>query len=290
VYDDSTRATIVQVTNLGITAKDSPLNTLVMVTRLDTGAPVAGATVSIRTIDNKVFWTGTTDANGIAIAPNTNLRRPELKKGENGEEYDEWWRALNDLHFLITAEKDGDIAYVGSDWNEGISPWELDTSYDLSESDPLLRGKVFTDRGVYKLGEEVHFKAVLRTDTPTGMKLLPSGTKATIVIRDSQDREVDQRTVAVNEWSTAEWTWKVPSDGALGTYSINGSAVGQRLRVYGDFLVAAYRRPEFRVDVNLGADSTVAGTKLNGKVSARYLSGGAMGGRPVSWSYTKAPL
>ena len=29
---------------------------------------------------------------------------------------------------LVTAEKDGDIAYVGSDWNEGISPWEFGTA------------------------------------------------------------------------------------------------------------------------------------------------------------------
>ena len=37
------RASVIQVTNLGITVKDSPQNTLVFVTRLDTGAPVAGA-------------------------------------------------------------------------------------------------------------------------------------------------------------------------------------------------------------------------------------------------------
>ena len=41
------RASLVQVTNLGISVKDSPLNTLIFVTRLDTAAPVAGARVSI---------------------------------------------------------------------------------------------------------------------------------------------------------------------------------------------------------------------------------------------------
>ncbi len=37
----SPRATIVQVTNLGITVKDSPQSTLVFVTRLDNGEPVS---------------------------------------------------------------------------------------------------------------------------------------------------------------------------------------------------------------------------------------------------------
>jgi len=39
------RASIVQVTNLGITVKDSPQNTLVFVTRLDNGSAVEGANV-----------------------------------------------------------------------------------------------------------------------------------------------------------------------------------------------------------------------------------------------------
>lgn len=70
------RSTIVQVTNLGLNVKDSPENTLVFVTSLDTGAPVAGATVSIVTPDNATFWKGTTGADGLALAPKTALRDP----------------------------------------------------------------------------------------------------------------------------------------------------------------------------------------------------------------------
>ena len=73
----------------------------------------------------------------------------------------------------MTAEKDGDLAYVGSDWNEGILPWNFGTGVDLDEGEPLLRGSVFTDRGVYRLGEEVHFKAILRHNTAAGIRLLP---------------------------------------------------------------------------------------------------------------------
>ena len=41
----------------GITVKDSPQNTLVFVTRLDTGAPVPGAQVSIVNLENQRVWT-----------------------------------------------------------------------------------------------------------------------------------------------------------------------------------------------------------------------------------------
>jgi hypothetical protein len=292
-YDQpDTTSTLVQVTNLGISVKDSPQNTVILITRLDNAAPVPGAKVSIRTTDNQVFWSGMTDEHGIAVAPNTDLRtdRKRGKKPNQEEEYDNIWLRLSALHFIVTAEKDGDVAYAASNWNRGIEPWDFETPFDLDEASPTLRGTVFTDRGVYKLGEAVHCKAVVRSDTPVGMQLLAVGTPVDVVIRDSHDKEIDKRTVKLNEWSSAEWTMTLPSDGVLGTYRITGRVEGQRLGVPGEFLVAAYRRPDFRVDVTLSGPSTLAGTKLSGTITARYLFGAPMSSQPVKWTYSKSPL
>ncbi|HYR27521.1 MAG TPA: MG2 domain-containing protein, partial [Thermoanaerobaculia bacterium] len=283
-YDPSTRATLVQATNLGLSVKDSPQNTLVLVTRLDTAEPVAGAKVTIRDRDNKVFWTGTTDAKGLVIAPNTDLRRN--KDASDQEIADFEWYALGELHFLVTAEKDGDVGYVASDWTEGITPWDFGSRWTLIEADPQLRGTVFVDRGVYKLGEEVHLKAVIRADEPDGMKLAP-GTKLEVTIRDAHGKELETRTVTLGAWSSADWTWTVPTDAPLGTYSISAKAEKHRGEIYSQFLVAAYRRPDFRVDATLDGANTLAGTKLNGVISGRYLYGGTMAGKPVTWTYTK---
>jgi uncharacterized protein YfaS (alpha-2-macroglobulin family) len=283
IYSSDVRAALIQSTNLGISVKDSPQNTIVMVTRLDDAKAVAGATVSIRDRNNKVFWTGTTDANGIAVAPNTDLRRVENVQ----DDWEASWRAMSDLHFVVTAEKDGDVAYVGSDWNEGVGPWDFGVNYDIAEANPLLRGTIFTDRGVYKLGEEIHFKLIVRADTPNGMQLLPQGTKIAVVLRDSQNKELDKRDVAVNAWSSAEWTYKVPGEAPLGNYYVSATMKPRRGEIGHSFLVAAYRRPEFRVDTTLNANSTLAGTKLDGRIAGRYLYGGAMAGRPVRWTYVK---
>ena len=129
---------------------------------------------------------------------------------------EDWWK----FAFMVTAEKDGDIAYVGSDWNEGIQPWDFDVPFNLNEASPLLRGTVFTDRGVYRLGEEVTFKAVLRAER-RGRHPAAAGRAPPIFVsvRDGQDRVVDERTVKVNTWSSAEWTMTLPADGTLGNYS-----------------------------------------------------------------------
>jgi uncharacterized protein YfaS (alpha-2-macroglobulin family) len=267
--------TIVQVTNLGISVKDSPVNTLVLVTRLSDGEPVEGAIVSIRDLENRVVWSGPTDAHGLAVAPDTDLR-----------DHESWWR----FRFLVTAEKDGDVAYVGSDWNEGVEPWSFGGSFDLGEASPLLRGSVFTDRGVYKLGEEVHFKAVLRSDTAKGIVLLPAGTPVEVVVRDSQGADKDKRTLTLSEWSSAEWTFTLPAEGPLGRYEVTAKVSGQERSVSGGFLVAAYRRPEFRVDTNLAGETSVAGVTLKGVVNGRYLFGAPMAGRDVSWTFTRQPI
>ncbi len=269
-------ASLVQVTNLGLSVKDSPLNTLVFVTALDTGLPVEGASVEIRKLDNSVFWKGTTDKDGIAMAPDTKIRSD---KGG-------YWQP----QFLVISQKGQDTGYLVSDWNEGIRSWDFSIPFGSGEDKPLLRGTVFADRGVYKLGEEVHLKAILRSDAPNGMALFPKGAKAKITIKDSRDDERDKRTLPLLEWGSCDWVFTIPAEAPLGGYSVTAEIDGQHGVAYGRFLVAAYRKPDFRVDVNLGSTGDVAGAALSGVVSGRYLFGAPMGGRPVRWTFSRTEL
>lgn len=279
------RSTIVQVTNLGITVKDSPQSTLVFVTRLDNGAPVADAKVTIVTTDNKQVWTGTTNSDGVALSPALTLRKASA----------EW-----EFSYLVTAEKNGDVAYVCSNWNEGIEPWEFGQPYSLHENMSLLRGSVFTDRGVYKIGEEVHFKAILRHDTPTGIAMITPGTPLQVSVSDARGKTVDTRNVTASRWSSAEWTWTVPAGSSLGNYAVRvrtnpqgATTDNEWLRtVSSDFLVAAYRKPDFRVDTTMkpaNGGMALAGTALQASLSAKYLFGGLMAKRPVAWSLKRTP-
>jgi uncharacterized protein YfaS (alpha-2-macroglobulin family) len=278
-YQTKPRATIVQATNLGISVKDSPQNTLVFVTTLDTAQPVAGANVSIVNLDNQPVWRGTTNADGIAMAPALPLRKA-----------DNWW----EFQFIVTAEKDGDVAYVGSDWNEGIQSWDFNLPYDLEQAEPLLRGSLFTDRGVYKPGEQIHMKAIVRSDTNSGIRLLPAGATLAVKTFNSRNQEVDSRTVKVNEWSSTEWTWTAPENATLGNYRVEAvwndtsTKAPEWLRtISGDFLVAAYRKPDFRVDTRLTISSPIAGGTLSASAAANYLFGSAVATRPVRWTVTR---
>ena len=287
------RSTIVQVTNLGITVKDSLQSTLVFVTRLDNGAVVPDARVTIVTLDNKNVWSGTTNTDGVALSPPLTLR----KRGGSESE----------LSFLVTAEKDGDVAYVCSNWNEGIEPWNFNTMYSSWEAREILRGSVFTDRGVYKPGEDVHFKAIVRYDTPSGITMLPAGTALQLIVTDARGTAVEKRAINVTRWSSAEWTWTVPAGATMGNYNIelkkpavaSAKPAGEEDPEYWErdlrasFLVAAYRRPDFRVDVTMKPASDgipLAGASLQASLSAKYLFGGLMAKRPVIWSLKREPV
>src|SRR5512143_3892531 len=104
----------------------------------------------------------------------------------------------------------------------------------------MLRGSVFTDRGVYRLGEEVHFKAILRHNTASGIRLLPPGTPVIVSVRDTQDRLVNERTIKISAWSSADWTMTLPEDGALGQYRIRAILESDRPKVK----TPEERRPE----------------------------------------------
>jgi len=269
-------ATLVQVTNLGLTVKDSPTNTLVWVTTLDKGEPVAGAAVELRALDNKIVWSGTTGADGVALAPDTSGLR---------EKGDSWYP-----QFVAIAQKGGDIGYCVSDWSEGMRPWEFGLREGGEDAKPLLRGSAFADRGVYKLGEEVHVKLILRSDTAKGMTLMPAGTKAEVVVEDSRGGEQDKRTVTLSEWGSADWVFAIADPAPMGHWSITVKVEGQHGDVGGGFLVAAYRKPDFRVDTVLMGADPLAGATLRGVITGRYLFGGAMGGKAVRWTYTRSAL
>ena len=279
-----TWATLLQVTNLGVSAKDSPQATLVFVTRLDNAAPVEGAAVAIVDTANRERWRGTTDRDGIAIAPAMALRATN-----------NMWQ----LAYVVTAEKDGDLAYVTSDVDNDLQPWAFGHRYEPGEAGEVLRASIFTDRGVYRLGEELHAKAFLRGDTPSGMRMLSETARVQILVQDSRGREVDRRTVPVNRWSSIEWTMRVPADGALGNYTILAGIEGDagdlqnrpmQRRVTGSFLVAAFRRPDFRVDATLTTGTPVLGARLKGVVTAKYLFGGPIAKQPVRWWVNRMPV
>ncbi len=273
---------LVQVTNLGLTAKHGPLGTMVLVTRLDTAEPVSGANITARNVNNVVVWRATTGEDGVVQA----AALPGMPGGRPGGPY-----------WLITAEKDNDVAWLASDW----TPWRRVPGAGFASGTDArpayFRGALWTDRGVYQQGDVVQFKAMVRMDTATGHVAVPTGTRMRATLWDARGQQVATQMLTVNRWSSVEWTPRLPAGGSLGTYRIAvsepasaGPAQQYRPSVDTRFLVAAFRRPDFRVDVTDESPEPLLGRTLRARIDAKYLFGAAVGDRPVRWTVRRWPV
>ncbi len=277
---------LVQVTRLGVTAKFSPHQHLVVVTELATGNPVAGATVTIRDAANIVRWTGTTDEDGRALAPGW---------AALGLEAPDPWRPP--VQYAI-AEKEGDVAFTSSLFNEGLEPYRFNVNYDWNPQPKTQAGSVFTDRGLYKAGETVHLKAILRERADADWRAIRDSVR--LILRNPRDEVVLDRRFAPSDLGTFDTEWTAPDDAAQGPYTaLVGTTSDTTLTserswerrgiATGTFRVDAFRRATFAVDAQTAADSYVAGDFFEGTISARYLFGAGMAGQPVRMQLDRRP-
>lgn len=270
-YEDSwdiVKKSIIQVTDLGIFLKYSPNDALVFITYLSTGEPVPFCNVEIRDLENKILFKGQTDEKGV-------LRiKEKIFKGE--------WLDLNYIrNFFVFAEKDGDFSYISNDFNEGLKSWELGIETYGFDSDSDLKGLVFTDRGIYRLGEEVLIKGILRYEDRDELKLFPKDEMVLVEIFDSRNKKRGEFNLKLNEYGSFNLKFKIEEEYPLGYYSIKVTHPKGFLKKY--FYVTSFRKPEFKVVTELKYDENQKKAKCS--IKANYLNGLPVAGGKLKYFY-----
>jgi uncharacterized protein YfaS (alpha-2-macroglobulin family) len=151
-------------------------------------------------------------------------------------------------------------------------------------------GALFTDRGVYKAGEEVHVRGNLRVEFPRGVKLLAPNLlpNVGVLVTDDAGGEVWRGVVAVDQGQARggfDAVFTLPADARQGNYTI---AVLDGL-VSTSFLSTTYRRPDFKVDVVVDRPAYVPGETITGSSAGTYLFGAPMAGLEGRWVATASP-
>ncbi len=146
------------VTNLAVHLKLGRESSLVWVTRLDRGVPVAGAEVTIADCKGRRHFHGTTDADGLLRVAQPLPPRDTLPD----------CTAPGDRQYLVTAQLGDDTGFVLSSWNEGITPWRFNLETGAWDG-PYIATTVF-DRTLLRAGETVHMKHFFRRHTERGIE------------------------------------------------------------------------------------------------------------------------
>jgi hypothetical protein len=286
--------TVALVTNLSVHLERGREASLVWVTTLDQARPVGGANVSIADCRGRTLATATTDANGLAhlttvpaddALPSCNLTWPE--------HFFDWRqvRALRGLDggLLVTAEHDGDMGLVHSSWDEGIEPFRFGLPSEPWDGPTIAH--TILDRALFRAGETVHMKHLLRQASLAGFAATPPAERPTLLsIRHLGSDEHYEQPLAWHDDGSAESVWEIPRAAKLGRYDVvlvRPAPAGKpdwsaRERIAGNFRVEEFRVPLMQGALGLPREPLVASKKVSADVAVRYLAGGAAAKLPVT--------
>jgi uncharacterized protein YfaS (alpha-2-macroglobulin family) len=245
---------LIQLTDLGLVWKRSRTGVDVFVFSHSTGQPVPGATARLFSNENEPMREAVTDAKGLAhLAANTNADWVAVQLGE-------------DFHASALKEDQGwryrfDVPVEGSD-----------------EREATRRVMLFSDRNVYRPGEEVHLEALVRDWDEEGL-LVPAGLTGKLDCVDARGRQFFQ----TNAVFSASGGWSVPIQlpgASRGTYSAR-LHLGTNEYPYA-FQVQDFQPNAFEVLLQ-SKPALAAGESIAVPVSARYLFGKALSRAQVKW-------
>ena len=272
------------VTNLGVHFKLGRENALAWVTTLDKGTPVEGASIRVSDCRGKELATGTTNAQGIAQINGLNPEAPNCSaEGSYSRAYFVSARAPQP-----GGEGKGtvqDMAFTWSDWNRGIEPWRFNVPTSRDPRPDEVAHTIF-DRTLFRAGETVSTKHLLRTQTSQGFGLsVREPTELSITHTGSGQQytqPLDWRKTPTGGVSAVS-SFAIPPAAKLGEYtvSLNNGRNGS------GFYTGRFRVEEFRLPVLEGrvtpadkkplvnVDTVPVDLQIN------YVSGGGANNLPV---------
>jgi len=243
------------VSPINLTMKTTENETLVWATDLSSGAPVPGLILWAYDGKGQQVDVTVTDSHGVGILDG-------LSSAD--------WRGL-------TIVGRSPFVLCSPDWDDGISRWEFGF---VGASDQSWRVHVDTDRPIYRAGQTVFFRGILRAENDARYTL-PSIEEVHVTIRDSVWDLVYEKTLTIDKFGAFSDALDLPEGAALGDYRIETRLDDQSFSA--SFQVAAYRAPEFAVVVTPSVDELAAGLPINAVINVSYFFGAPVADIDVQW-------
>lgn len=247
---------LIQRTDLSLSSRISPERSVVWVTRLSTGFPIANAEVEIYDMyDHKIE--GKTDLQGVAVLNLGDLPPPPP-------------RDSNSDRLLL-------VARSGEDWIYQ----EIDRP-SVAE----MEGVLFTDRDIYRPGEIVYIKGVARLPSTSG-PLPQEGHEVSLSIQ-LPDQPPLILIKKLSSWGTFSHEITLPPDIPPRGFTISLLHREQKLSTV-RLNIRHVREASFKVSTNLDKSHYLPEDSFICTGGASYLYGGSMANLPYSLSILTKP-
>ena len=266
-YDNRPRQHLMLVQTSNVTLKFSQDSALAWVTDMESGEPVAGVNVIFYNSGFNPVAEATTDEQGLAT-----VSIPHLV----------------DLYTTMYAVVDEDrntgrlFGFAASQFSDGMDPWQFDINMDYQPEN--FTAYIYTDRPIYRPGQPVYFKGILRQRKDVTYTL-PTLKNVPVKAYDDRGEVIYDKVLPVTPEGSFSGEIMLDAEAPLGYYRVVAE-VGSNLRdEFGQsFNVAEYRAPEFQVNVTPAVDQVAQGDKIRVAVEASYFFGGAVSNATVNYS------
>jgi len=270
---------LVELTNLGVFAQWFPESGLVRVNHLDNGQAVPGATVEIYPSKlgaksrptSQACARGKTDNLGLL-----QLTAQDLRTCMGGSRFSEA------PELLVIAKEGEDWAFTRTESYSGAYGYGIYA--DWEDTKPVSRGTIFSDRQLYQPGEKAAFTGVayylekgdLKTDARANYR---------VEIQDPKGNETDLGTYQTNQFGTFSVEFPLEPTQEIGEYVIR--AQGSGITLTGNFQVAEFKPPNFKVEVGLNQEVAQPGDSISATTSSTYLFGAPVIGGNAEYYVTR---
>lgn len=266
------------ITDVGITFKTSPSSTLIWATSLKEGTAMPNVPVELRDKKNRVLWTGNTGADGLVLAPGWKDLKVEPENA---------WQSP-EIYAFVSSKNGG--AVVNSTWNEGLEPWRFNIDYTYNPQQELLRGYLFTERGIYRPNEKVFIKGVLREQKQGSWDLAPVK-QGKLIISNARGQEVLNKDITLSANGTFDFTYNIAKNAATGMWDVSfvpmqGDKMLNDTNAFStSFQVEAVKQTDFALTFVAREGEYVSGEKAEFNVAANYHFGAPVTDAAAKWSF-----
>jgi uncharacterized protein YfaS (alpha-2-macroglobulin family) len=271
---------LANLTNLGLVLKTSGSNGILWVVDFATGKPVQGAKASFFYRDVGEVASGTSDGQGLVQI--SGLAEFEKRRKKKSGENEENW-ANESGRLVVIVENEGDVAVVAGDWDDGISSWNFGVDHDWSRQAARARGIVLSDRGIYRPGETVNFRGIVREMQNDGPLRVPKIRNAEVSFRDPQGRIVYETTAPISKFGGFSTSYRLPYLAKIGEWTMHAK-VGE-LNLNETVSVQEFRPQTFEL-VDASESAADAGSF---RFRANYLTGQAVAQANGVWQVASRP-
>ncbi len=258
---------ILVVSRHNLNVKTTVSQTLAWATDLRSGDVLPDLPVTVMDDVGDVMDQGSTDQDGVFLGRKTQSR-------------DRWSPVYV---FLGDPENPGpDFGLTVNQWDSGIGPWEFNLPVNYNVSD--YAGYFFTDRPIYRPGQTVYFKGVVREDDDAHYTLPDQARKVHVSISDAEGKTIHSEDLELSDMGTVDGEIELDEEASLGNYVIQATYLESKdAQFYTNFQVAEYRKPEFQVEVETDRPEYANGDPINVTAQATYFFGGAVADAEVSY-------